>query len=151
MLACFPGLPSNLGGCVFVTSSYYCATSPCMRFFIWRTFFELSRFSKYVGCIAHAQTTSVNGLNYGRGQPCIAKNLIMILLAALLLFDCLCRLSKVILSPRSQKSLKTRLGQSRASVHFGVLHTNYPARACAARGKAIVLSVCRRCRCYRCR
>ena len=48
--------------------------------------------------IARAQTTRVNGLNYGWGQPCIAN------------YDTIIRIDEA-------SSIK--------SLHFCVLHTNY--------------------------
>ena len=65
---------------------------------------------------------------------------IMILLAALLLFDGLSLLSKVILSPRSPKGLNTRLGQSRAcSLVFSTL-LNYKSEYSLARGIDVKLA-----------
>ena len=44
-----------------------------MRFFIWRTLFELSRFSKCMLGVLRVRKQRVNGLNYGRGLQCIAN------------------------------------------------------------------------------
>ena len=75
-------------------------------------------FSKCMSDVLRVCKQCVNGLNYGRGQPCIAN---YDTISCIIIIDCLCRLSKVILSFLKRPEDEAR---SIKSLHFGVLHTS---------------------------